>query len=278
MARSLHELARRAMLLYTGGGSVSEAAYLIRLEEAWRAFVHEAGGVYTRTTIHPLTIGQRTFAVPELLRELHPQGVYLFYTPRAIVSIARADGVVTVETDTEHGLTAGMSIRIDDVEATTTFDGAFVIVSAPTDTTFTYAQDDDDDAGTGGQVLCAYNPWYLEPILHLEDSHPSVQSTTGVPRRYFYTNDSTLVLDPASDGGFPELFIVYDAEAPADIDFDEVLPVPGYVEAGLIDYAAAFAGVIPQEQGLLRFQQALATWREGRNLRQNLARIDEDNW
>jgi hypothetical protein len=276
--RSISDLARRAATLY-GASTAEQGKYEIYVEEAWREFVHQVGGVYTRTTTLPLAIGQKTFAVPTRLREITKNGVYLHYTPRTIASIARSSGTVTVQTSTAHGLESGMTIAIDDVEPTgdTTFDGQFVVVTAADTTHFTYADDQDDDTGSGGEVVCAYAAKALTPINHPEDDNPATSTASGIPSQYYFPDAFTMVLTPTSDGQYPELFIVYDAEEGDDLDLSDALPVQAFVEPGIMAYAAGKAGNLEMALALAEFGKAVSDWRAARSLRENVNRYEE-NW
>lgn len=277
--RSIRELARRAAILY-GAGAQEQGKYEIYVEEAWRQFVHECGGFYTRTTVLPLSLTAQTFALPDRLREIAEHGVFLSYQPRDIASIARVSDVVTVVTDTVHGLETGMYIGIDDVTGAggTTFDGGPFQVTVTNTTTFTFSQDDDDDTGSGGQVICGYDAKALTPKYHQEDTNPAYYTEQGAPADYYFPDAFNLAIAPLTDGSYPELFIVYDAEEDDDLDLDTALDPPAYIEPGLLDYAAArAAGKGPGEARLSSaFVLACTDWKAARNLRENVHRYNEE--
>lgn len=275
--RSIRELSRRAAILY-GGGADAQGKYELYVEDAWRRFVHVVGGLYTRTSVQALSLTARTFALPDRLREIAEHGVYLHYTPRDISSIARVSNVVTVVTDTVHGLETGMYVGIDDVTGAggTTFDGGPFQVTVVNTTTFTFAQEDDDDTGTGGEVVCGYDAKALTPIYHVEDSNPAYYSTTGAPASYYFPDAFNLALTPMTDGSYPELFIVYDAEEDEDLDLDTALDPQPFVEPGIMAYAAGQAGDLDKAEALALFEGACAEWRAARSLRENVNRYGEE--
>ncbi|MHB9105755.1 MAG: hypothetical protein ACYDCO_01750 [Armatimonadota bacterium] len=278
--RSIRELARRAAIL-NGGGADAQGKYEIYVEEAWREFVHQVGGVYTRTSVLPLSLTAQTFALPARLREIAEHGVYLSYQPRDIASIARVADTVTVETTTDHGLEVGMSVGIDDVTpvGTSTFDGApFVVLTVPDTTHFTYTDDDDDDTGAGGQVVCAYDAKPLTPRYHVEDSNPAYYTTQGSPAEYYFPDAVNLAVCPLTDGSYPELFIVYDAEEEAALNLDTALSPQEFVEPGLLDYAQErMEGAKAHEARLVSgFQTAVNDWKAARSVRENVHRYGEE--
>src|SRR5207249_2309394 len=63
----------------------------------------------------------------------------------------RASNVVTITTTTSHGLAVGDEVEVASV-TNTTFNGVFVVATAPSSTTFTYAQTGTDITSGGGTV------------------------------------------------------------------------------------------------------------------------------
>jgi len=276
--RSIRELSRRAAILY-GGGADAQGRYEIYMEEAWREFVHRTGGIYTRTTTVALSLTARSFDLPTRLREITENGVYLYYTPRDIDTIARVDGVVTVVTDEVHGLETDMQIGIDDVTPVgdTEFDGGPFTVTVLDTTSFTYEEDEDDDTGTGGEVVCGYDAKALTPKYNVEDSNAAYYSTTGSPAEYYFPDALTIALTPMTDGTYPELFIVYDAEESDTLDLDDELDPQAFVEPGIVAYAAGRAGDLDKAEAQMLFDKSIADWRGARSQRENVHRYGE-NW
>jgi len=280
--RSISQIARRAARIY-GKTGVDETLYEIYVEEAWRDLVREVGGVYTRTASTPLTIGQREFSLPARLREFHPEGIYLGYLPRTVHSAALAANVVTVETATAHGLAAGMLVALSGVDAANGLilnEIVYEVVSAPTTTSFTYALADvdagDTDTATAdtGQVVCGYSP----QLLALSAEAPAGALTMGNPTAYYLVDDLTLAVSPVSVGAFPELIMVYDAEEADDLDVTASLPLPAWIEPGLMAYAAGQVGDLDQQAAAARFLDVIRKWREARNRRGGWSAMNEDGW
>jgi hypothetical protein len=74
-------------------------------------------------------------------------------------SESRMANVVTATTARAHGLNAGQTVWISDSNpaGTTIFNGAFVIATVPSSTTFTYTQTAGNDISTGGRVILSGN-------------------------------------------------------------------------------------------------------------------------
>lgn len=76
----------------------------------------------------------------------HYYGTYGFVT---CLSLVRASNVVTVTTATTHYLTTGQLVTISSsTGGATSFNGTFVVASAPTSTTFTFAQTGPNESAT----------------------------------------------------------------------------------------------------------------------------------
>jgi len=71
--------------------------------------------------------------------------------------VSRASNVVTLTTTAAHGLAIGQEIYVSGVDAAG-FDGVFVILTVPSTTTLTYAQEGDDETSEEGTVYVASYP------------------------------------------------------------------------------------------------------------------------
>jgi hypothetical protein len=142
------------------------------------------------------------------------------------------------------------------------------------DDTFTFEQDDDDDSDAEGEVACSFSPLIIPPVTRPEDSE-AIASAAGTPQKYYFIDAFNIGLLPPSSGFYPALFINYDAEVEDAVNFDTALPVPGYVESGLIAYAASMAGGLDKAEGMGLFEKTLMDWRAARNMRENVQRVEE---
>jgi DNA-binding beta-propeller fold protein YncE len=75
----------------------------------------------------------------------------------------RASNVVTITTTTAHGFAAGQTVTVTGV-TDTSFDGNFVVVSAPSTTTFTYAQTAADASSGNGTVGSISVNWFVNDV------------------------------------------------------------------------------------------------------------------
>jgi hypothetical protein len=75
----------------------------------------------------------------------------------AIVTAVRSGQVTTIETTTDHGISAGSTVSVAGV-TDTSFNGQFIVLSVPTSTTFTYSQVDVDATSTSGTVGLSWLP------------------------------------------------------------------------------------------------------------------------
>ena len=112
-----------------------------------------------------------------------------------ITTVARATNVVTITTSATHGLVAGDRVLVTAV-TNTTVNGVFTVASAPTTTTFTYANTgatiaSGADTGTAGKG-----------ILKLDGTDKAVRimGLTGIPRSTDTQTDESLTLDPEDSG------------------------------------------------------------------------------
>jgi hypothetical protein len=251
--------------------------YEYYLEEGWRKFVHDCGGILRQTLEVPLTPGTREFSLPSDWK--NPLRVYVGYTPRSISSISRdgSTGTVTVSTATAHGLGANRNVAISGVTGAggPEFNGSFSIYSATPPTTFTYIQTGlATDTGSGTDMLVSAPLSFLELKTarpwEVTSWQPDYAATAGRPYQYYCPDALTLAVNPVSDGSDPSLFYEYDAEVPAGrvpivltgLDPTADLSVPGWVESGLKAYAAFRLG--DDAQGLSEFQAIEKQWRAAR--------------
>ena len=78
---TLRKLADRSMRLYPPGNlGVSQGAYEIQAEQAFRDLVNAVGGIYTIRKSIALVDGQREYDLPDGFRQLFNQGVSISET------------------------------------------------------------------------------------------------------------------------------------------------------------------------------------------------------
>lgn len=82
-----------------------------------------------------------------------------------ISAIARSAQIVTVTTASAHGLQQGSTVLIAGV-TDTTYNGQFPVLSAPSDTTFTYYQFDSDGTSSAGTVTYVWPLANTDPALN----------------------------------------------------------------------------------------------------------------
>jgi len=267
MAGSIRQLAEQAHILYKPDG-VDVEMYAIWLLDGYRRFIQECGGVYTQTTELTLTKGTWEYSLPSDYRRLKSKGVYLYYAPRTISAISVTDTVCTVQTATTHALAADSEVTIADVTPVgpTTFDGTFTVASIPTTTTFTYTLSADDDEGSGGTVSSQHED---ERFL----SYTKEASVVGIidwsrdeerPTYYFFPDAFNIGLRHVPNGEDPVLVLRYDAAATEPIDEATALPLPSYVEAGLIGYGKMRAAIHAGDDRMVGI--AAAEWDDGKRL------------
>jgi YVTN family beta-propeller protein len=75
----------------------------------------------------------------------------------------RASNVVTITTTSAHGFTAGQIVSVLGV-SDTSFNGTFTIVSVPSSTTFTYAQNGSDATSGGGTAYNTGVKWFVNDV------------------------------------------------------------------------------------------------------------------
>lgn len=283
MAAALDVLAQRAYNLYRAPG-VDAQKYLHWLTEAYRIFVHECGGVYTEDYEVSLAPGVWQYDLPTDVRQLKPNGVFLHYLPRAIAQCWRASNVVTIQTALPHKLSVGVKVVIAGVTKSS-FNGAFTVSEVVSDVLFRYPQNGVDEGSSGGTVSSLNSGVRFLAFARQEDmlARAWVADTTGRPSWYFFLDALRICLYEIPDGTDPVLMLHYDAEAPETLDVSQALPVPAYVEPGLIGYAhaqaAAQAGDAAREQrGMVLFAAAQARWNAAASARRqvDVASVLED--
>lgn len=267
--RELAEIADKAFPSKTGTPNLVALEYFI--EEAYTELVARVGGLYRETAEITITPGTRYYALPSRYRELTHDGVVAYYTARTISNVARVSNVVTVTTTAAHGLAVGAVVDIDDVTAvgSTTFDEEGVTVLAvPSTTSFTFAQTDDDDTGTGGTVECSESSLILE-FAHLEDLtlQPEGEAAQAQITTYFFSDAYQIGFDSLPDGTYPCVYFSYDAQVPA-LTSSEDLRGPQWMEKGLIAYAAAKVGSLAMDQGMAIYEATVRQWAAERSRRE----------
>jgi hypothetical protein len=243
MSVSLIQLAKRAKVL-PPLTSFSEQAWLTWLEEGWKEFVFNEGRVFTDTYELPIVPGTQIYDLPEDYREMKMQGLYFYYTPRVIASISRSTNVVTVETTLAHNLAIGHTVDLADVTPDS-FNGEATVVSVPTTTTFTFAQTDDDESGSVMGTVNGINADMQFPV-YCEETYPpqfaNWNTEQGEPGYYYFPDSLHVGFFMVPNGSFPTAWLRYDANVPSDWDSADDLPIPGYLEKGLLGYARREAG------------------------------------
>lgn len=121
--------------------------------------------------------------------------LYVDKTSLTVSNVARTSGVVTVTTSAAHGLVAGDRVKVT-ATTNTGINGTYVIASAPTTTTFTYAKAGDNitsGADTGS---------VLKGLLKLDGTDKAIRimGLTGIPKNVDTQSDQSMVLDPELSG------------------------------------------------------------------------------
>ncbi len=275
MARSIDELAVRAHRLYHPPDA-DQAQYVIWIEDGFREFVHECGGVYTVPEEIILVDATREYALPTRLRKIKPAGVYLYYAPRTIAAVGipglvRALQNVTITTTAAHYVAVGMEITIAGVtESGTSFGvtGDFTIETVPNATQFTYADARDAAIGGGGTVALTDGDEVMLDLLDETEQVDSAgwQTTEGAVSGYWFPDSLHIAFYPVPDGTDPIAVIRYDADAPTSITTSADLPVADWCEKGLIGYGKLQAALMVGDDraaglGLSDYEQMKARWR-----------------
>lgn len=140
-------------------------------------------------------------------------------TSLSISNIQRSSNVVTVTTSSSHGLTTGQKVTVAAV-TNTGINGTFVVSSAPTSTTFTYAQSGSNisstaDTGTVVQVgLWAFHANGTAPSLFNGPVCFSGAATTASAANAYLDNSaSNLLLRSTSSQRYKTQIEDIDAEA-----------------------------------------------------------------
>lgn len=265
LSASLNKLANEAFIIYHPDG-MDLAMYQLWTLEGWRRFVHTCGGVYTRLVEIPLPPGNLNVDLPADYRAMKPGGVWLGYRTKEIAIIERNDGVVTVTTREPHNLTPDVQVAIAGVTPVG-FNGTVTVAHTLSEMQFTYAQAGADESGSGGTVGAISTGEF--PMELVEENaitgNCNWRDTQGRPSAYAYRDGTHLILHPVPDGSIPTLTLRYDAEPPRDLGNDVDLPVPPYVEMGLVGFAIMRAATVMGDQlrvalGQRDFDEAVKLW------------------
>lgn len=121
-----------------------------------------------------------------------PSGLTGFYTwhgvlTAAVTNKALVSNVATITTSTPHGMIAGDTVTVSTVGAP--FDGTYVILSAPTSTTFTYSKTN-ADVVTAVATGSASVPAAARPVTDLPDGTTS--DDYNVPGNVDYISDMAI--------------------------------------------------------------------------------------
>ena len=112
-----------------------------------------------------------------------------------ITNVARASNVTTITTSAPHGLAQGDRVQVAAV-TNTTVNGVFTVASAPTATTFTYAN-------TGANITSGADTGTVaKGILKLDGTDKAIRimGLTGIPRSTDTQTDESLTLDAEDQG------------------------------------------------------------------------------
>jgi hypothetical protein len=112
-----------------------------------------------------------------------------------ISNVARATNVTTITTSATHGLVVGDHVQVTAV-TNTSVNGVFTVASAPTTTTFTYAN-------TGATITSAVDTGTVaKGLLKLDGTDKAIRimGLTGIPRTTDTQTDESLTLDPEDNG------------------------------------------------------------------------------
>ena len=104
-----------------------------------------------------------------------------------IASASRVSNVVTVTTNGHHGLSSGNTVNIaGNLESS--FNGTWVIVSVPTETTFTFSDSGANATGTGGEVELPGVPTGNIGVIVTPERHAVLIGAGGYPRRVAWSS------------------------------------------------------------------------------------------
>lgn len=112
-----------------------------------------------------------------------------------ISNVARATNVTTITTSATHGLVVGDRVQVTAV-TNTSVNGVFTVASAPTTTTFTYAN-------TGATITSGVDTGTVaKGLLKLDGTDRAIRimGLTGIPRSTDTQTDESLTLDPEDNG------------------------------------------------------------------------------
>lgn len=120
--------------------------YIARAQNEFLSMVSCIYAIFTQSAQY----GQVFQNLPQTAIQIDRVAASTFY--QALTSLVRTGGVVTGTTSQPHGLAKGLTPyvygAVDD-----SFDGTIQVLTVPTTTTFTYAQDGDDASTTGGALI-----------------------------------------------------------------------------------------------------------------------------
>ena len=112
-----------------------------------------------------------------------------------ISNVARATNVTTITTSATHGLVVGDRVQVTAVTHPSV-NGVFTVASAPTTTTFTYAN-------TGATITSGVDTGTVaKGLLKLDGTDKAIRimGLTGIPRTTDTQTDESLTLDPEDNG------------------------------------------------------------------------------
>lgn len=254
---SIRTLAQQATLQLEDVSAGRLEYYLLR---GLISLVEYSGESFRVEADTPLVIGQRLYALPSDWKT--PIKVSLSYVPRAISTVSRVSGVLTVTTTLAHALAAGMAFQLVDVTSTEDFDGNLDVlaVTAPTppataSTVFTATDTRDDDTGTGGTLEAVSGTVELTNKAASDlDLLPEAEATEGTPAYYYIPDTGTIGLEPVADGTNPAFRVEYWGGVPSTLDLTAaVTQIPSFLEDPLIEWAQARAtgATLEQTRGIL---------------------------
>lgn len=124
-----------------------------------------------------------------------PFAAFINKTNLTISNVARATNVTTITTSAAHGLVLGDRVQVTAV-TNTSVNGIFTVASAPTTTTFTYAN-------TGATITSGADTGTVaKGLLKLDGTDKAIRlmGLTGIPRSTDTQTDQSLTLDPEDNG------------------------------------------------------------------------------
>jgi len=262
--RSIRALALRAQVL-CGPSAPSVISFEIWMEEAWRKFVAEVGGIYTRGVEIPLTPGTDVYALPADYRRL--QALSRYYVPRS-VNLTGNGASSTITASMPHSLSVGQTVTLSGFRVAY-YNVAVTVKTVTNDTVFTL--DALPGYGENGGTLSGQD---VEPVpLVIDDDLAYLSITSGQPDRYHFRDSTHLQVYPVPSTDALTLLAFYDARAPRTLDLDTDLPALDIAEGGLIGYASMKYGLQIGNQALIAggqadWKQAITDYRKARVARE----------